>query len=135
MAMSARLARDSTRQARQMNRNAAHVLLPHCDGEIQATSVNSSMTATPKLPGLKMCLPSKRRMNFEAMASTAPSTRNSGEEVRSSRQSEKEVMSELSGSNGTPAMKRPHSHCVASAVEMMRAMLAGVWSKPSTATP
>src|SRR5216117_2808949 len=100
--MSARLARERTRQARHTNRNAAHVRLPHCAGEIHATSVKSSNAAMAKLAGLKMCLPSRRSTNFEPIASAAASARTIGDEALSSRHREKAVMSGLNGSKGVP---------------------------------
>jgi len=82
-----------------------------------------------------MCLPSNRRTNFELIASTAARASTVGKDALSSRHSEKAVISGLSGSNGAPEIVRPHSHCVASALAIINAMLAGAWSKPSMATP
>src|SRR5262249_32964787 len=134
MAISVRFARERTRQARQMHRNAVHVRLPHCAGEIHAISVSNN-TEMAKLVGLKICLPSRRKTNLDAIANAAEIARTVGDEALSRRQREKPVMSGLSGSKVWPEIVRAHSHWVASAVAMTTAMLAGVCSKSSMPTP
>jgi hypothetical protein len=72
-AMSKRCARLVTVTPSTMNHSASAASLPHCPGEIHVPGNSVTAAITPRLAGLKTCLPRTRNMNFEAIASDAMS--------------------------------------------------------------
>lgn len=104
---SLRRARFTTRPPTHAISNANNAIDPHCPGETQTRSLNSSMATRPPFVGLKTCLPRKRMTNLLPMVMTAASIASRVSFVRSSRQSERPEISALFQLAGRPSSPSP----------------------------
>lgn len=57
-------------------RKPKKAVLPHCPGETQTPGVRSIIAMIPKLVGLKICFPFKRKTNLLVMVKMAASIAN-----------------------------------------------------------
>jgi len=80
-------------------RNPKNATLPHWPGETQTGAPRSIRNTSPKLVGLKMCLPRHRTTNLLAIVITAPRTATAANGVRRRRQSESPEIRALLASN------------------------------------
>ena len=106
--MSQRRAFFDTSAPSATNQAARARSLPHCPAEIQAPGSSSSAQMTPRLAGLKTCLPFTRSTNFDAMASAAASGCTHSVSARSRMDSPKQVMTALRYA-GAPDPEQPQA--------------------------
>lgn len=116
-------------------RKARNAACPHWPGDTHACPVARIIATSPKLVGLKMCLPRQRTTNLLAIVTAAPRAAIVSEFVRRRRHSDSPEISGLRGSNAGRRQRRVQSHCVASAVASIVAACAIPISKSSQTVP